>query len=360
MTTKPSLLEIILPQDMANPMAIEHHEDIERLISKVKDNAQLFDEYIDLTRLLRKKKLFENAFELLQKLNIREELTKNQKARIHGELGFVLLETKNKNFGIAEFQNSLKLNRESYYVREGLYWAYLSNKQFEEAALELKTIAQKYPDRKKPLALLCSEIAEMRLLSNDLSDAKKWMDESLKQKVNLPFIEMIKIEILIKEKKFKESILLLEAIIDQYPITTFAALKKLESIYFEKKEYSRYQFSLIKVLQKNPNNGFAHFAMGTYLKKIRKPEQALNHFKQALDEDSLRLMALRETLSIYAKQKNLVTEGQAYDTILAALPTTFEMPCLKCGNPAIDSHRCSMMPPNPSPVLVASLIDLSN
>lgn len=317
--------------------ALTYHDklDIDEAIAhfskKVKENCHLIDEYIELGRLYRKKGEYRRSYILLRNLIIRDDMKKEQQARTHAELGYNYLFSKNKDFGESHFLQSLKYNRDSMYVLDGLYQSYRENKNFDRAIETLRTIVKQNPDRNEELVLLLTETALQKLNTGEISSAKKFLDLAKDIGIDSPFLHLARAKAQTLESKKKDAIHTLEELIEKWPSSSPIALKKIETLYYEQNQYSRYSYTLTKCLQKNPQNFYAHHELGKYLIKIRKPEEAIEHFEKAIQLCPFSIESLKEVIQFY-KNKN-DSEGiiKILDVFLSALPNSFGLSCPRCG-----------------------------
>jgi lipopolysaccharide biosynthesis regulator YciM len=309
---------------------LEIDEAIHSLTKKVKENSLLIDEYIELGRLFRKKGQYQKAFMLHRNLLIRDDLKREQFARVQAELGYDYLFSKTKDFGEAYFLESLKYNRDSVYTLEGLYQAYRQSKQYDKAADTLKNISKINPDRKLDLCILLCEFAVEKMGGHDISAAKKRLDQAFDLKVDSPHLYLTKAQILTFEGKRQEAIETLETLIQKWPETTLFGLKKIEGLYFELNQYTRYFYSLSKCLRLNPQNFYAHHAMGKYLVKVRQPDQAMTHFAKAVELCPFSIHSLKEMVQLYAQKNDTQGAMKALEIFLTAVPNQKIFSCSKC------------------------------
>lgn len=316
------------------PLGTQELLDIEdailHLSKKVRENVYLVDEYIELGRLFRKKGDYQKAFLLHRNLLIRDDLKRHQQARVNGELGYDYLYSKTKDHGEAYFLQSLKLNKDSLYILEGLYQCYHQKNELEHATDTLRIIAKNYPERKKDLAILLSEIALNKARSHQLSLAKKFLDQAFENDPDSPLAYLARAQILTIDHKPKDAIETLEEFIQKWPNSTLFALKKIENLYYEMNQYSRYSYTLNKCIQKNPQNFYAHHALGKYLVKIKKLDEASNEFRTALDLCPFSVQSLKEVIQIYIDQKNMDQALATIDAFVASLPNQRFSSCPRC------------------------------
>lgn len=176
------------------------------LSRKVRENAYLIDEYIELGRLFRKKGDYQKAFLLHRNQLIREDLKRHQQARVNGELGYDYLCSKTRDHGESYFLQSLKLNKDSLYVLEGLYQCYRQKNELEKSADTLRTISKNYPERKKDLAILLSEIALNKAHSHQMSMAKKFLDQAYENNPDSALAFLTRAQIQSMDHRRKEAI----------------------------------------------------------------------------------------------------------------------------------------------------------
>ncbi|MCC7460540.1 MAG: tetratricopeptide repeat protein [Proteobacteria bacterium] len=300
------------------------------LSRKVRENVHLIDEYIDLGRLFRKKGEYQRAFLLHRNVVIRSDLRKDQQARVLGEMGYDYLLSKTRDHGESYFLQSLKINKDSLYVLEGLYQCYRQTKNYEKAADTLRTIAKNYPDRKKDLAVLLSEIALQKLNAHQISSAKKFLDQAFDCDSNCSLAYLTKAKILSSDNKRKEAIDILEEFIEKWPQSTLFALKKIENLYYEMNQYSKYSYSLNKCIQKNPQNFYAHHALGKYLIKIRKNDEAIQEFQRALEICPFSIQSLKEIINLHSQKQDISLVVGAIDGFLNSFPNQQGYACPRC------------------------------
>lgn len=303
---------------------------IMHLSKKVRENVHLIDEYIDLGRLFRKKGEYQRAFLLHRNVMIRSDLRRDQQARVLGELGYDYLFSKTRDHGESYFLQSLKINKDSLYVLEGLYQSYRQTKSFEKAADTLRIIAKNYPERKKDLAILLSEVALTKLHEHQTSSARKFADQAFECDPTCSMAYLAKAKILAADNKRKEAIELLEEYIEKYPQSTLFALKKIENLYYEMNQYPRYSYSLNKCIQKNPQNFYAHHALGKYLIKIRKTDEAVQEFKRALEICPFSIQSLKEIIHLHTQTKDMDSIAGVIDNFLSSFPHQQGFSCPRC------------------------------
>jgi lipopolysaccharide biosynthesis regulator YciM len=312
---------------------------IAHLSKKVRENVHLIDEYIDLGRLFRKKGEYQRAFLLHRNVLIRDELRRDQQARTYGELGYDYLMSKTKDHGESYFLQSLKLNKDSLYVLEGLYQCYRQTKNIEKAADTLRTISKNYPERKKDLSILLSEMALKKASDNQLSSAKKLVDQAFECDSNSSLAYLTKAKILGQDNRRKEAIDVLEEFIEKWPHSTLFALKKIENLYYELNQYPQYSFSLRKCIQKNPQNFYAHHALGNYLIKIRKNDDAIVEFQKALEICPFCIQSLQKIVHLNAQKNDVSASVQAIDNFLSSFPQQQGFTCPRCKEGFSDSSK---------------------
>jgi len=300
------------------------------LSRKVHENAYLIDEYIELGRLFRKKGNYQRAYLLHRNLLVRDDLKKHQQARVNGELGYDYLFSKTKDHGEAYFLQSLRLNKDSLYVLEGLYQCYRQKNELEHAADTLKTIAKNYPDRKKDLAILLSEIALNKAQNQQMSLARKFVDQAFDNDPDSALAYLTKAQIQSMDHKRKEAIETLEEFIEKWPNSTLFALKKIENLYYEMNLYPRYSYTLNKCIQRNPQNFYAHHALGKYLIKIKKMDEAAQEFHKALDLCPMAIQSLKEVVQIYTQKMDMKNALSTIETFVASLPNQRSFSCPRC------------------------------
>ncbi len=315
---------------LSNQDLLDIEEEILHLSRRVRENTQLINEYIDLGRLFRKKGSYQQAFVIHRNLLAREDLKRDQQARIYGELGYDYLFSKTKDHGEAYFLQSLKFNKDSLYVLEGLYQCYRSINELEKAADTLKAISKNYPERKHDMAVLLSEIALKKAQSNQMSSAKKCIDQAFECDPDSSLAYLSKSQILSLENKRKEAIETLEEFIEKWPNSTLFALKKIENLYYEMNQYSRYTNTLNQCIQKNPQNFYAHHALGTYLVKIRKTDEAAMHFHKALELCPFSIQSLKEIIHLYTQKKDMENAMSTIESFISSLPNQRSFTCPRC------------------------------
>lgn len=329
-TSNPLPANISQQPQLSGQELLDVDEAILHLSRKVRENIHLIDEYIELGRLFRKKGAYQRAFILHRNLLVRDDLRRDQQARIYGELGYDYLYSKTKDYGESYFLQSLKLNKDSLYVLEGLYQSYRGTHDFERAADTLKTIAKNYPERKKDLAIILCEIALKKIEQHQLSSAKKCIDQAFDNDPDSPLAFLTKAKILAEDNKRKEAIETLEEFISKWPNSTLFALKKIENLYYEMNQYSRYSYSLNKCIQKNPQNFYAHHALGAYLVKIRKPDEAAAHFHKALELCPFCIQSLKEVIQLYTKKQDMNGALKTIEAFIHNLPNQRGFTCPRC------------------------------
>lgn len=331
-----------------------HHEklDIEEAIShlkkKVKENCHLIDEYIELGRLYRKKGEYRRSYLVLRNLIIRDDLKKDQQARAHAEIGYNYLFSKIKDFGESHFSQSLKYNKDSTYALEGLYLSYRENKNFDRAIETLRTLVKQSPDRNPELVLLLTETAIQKLNAEEISSAKKFLDLAKDLGIDTPFLHLAIAKVQSMESKKKEAIATLEELIEKWPSSSAIALKKIETLYYELNQYSRFSYTLTKCLQKNPQNFYAHHELGKYLIKIRKPEEAIEHFEKAIQLCPFSLESLKEVIQFYKNKNDPEGVVKILDVFLSSLPDALALSCPRCGGKD-SSKNCPVCSSTPTP-----------
>ncbi len=300
------------------------------LSRKVQENAYLIDEYIELGRLFRKKGDYQKAFLLHRNLLIREDLKRHQQARVNGELGYDYLFSKTKDHGEAYFLQSLKLNKDSLYVLEGLYQCYRQRNELEKSADTLRTISKNYPDRKKDLAVLLSELALNKAQSHQMSTAKKILEQAFENDRDCALAFLTQAQIQTMDHRRKEAIETLEEFIVKWPNSTLFALKKIDKLYYEMNQYPRYSYTVNKCIQKDPQNFYIHHALGKYLIKIKKMDEAAKEFHKALDLCPFSVQSLKEVIQIYTQQKDMNNALSTIETFVASLPHQRSFSCPRC------------------------------
>ncbi|MEZ4845466.1 MAG: tetratricopeptide repeat protein [Bdellovibrionota bacterium] len=300
------------------------------LTKKVRENTHLIDEYIELGRCFRKKGEYQKAFLLHRNVLVRDDLRRDQQARIYGELGYDYLLSKTKDHGENYFLQSLKLNKDSLYVLEGLYQAYRQTHNIEKAADTLRTISKNYPERKKDLSILLSEIALKKASEHHLSIARKLIEQAFENDPNSSMAFLAKAKILALDNKRKEAIEILEEFIEKWPNSTLFALKKIENLYYEMNQYPKYSYSLSKCIQKNPQNFYAHHALGKYLVKIRKIDDAIQEFQRALEICPFAIQSLKELVHLHTREKNMDAIIGSIDQFVSSFPHQQGFTCPRC------------------------------
>lgn len=315
----------LAPQDL-----LDVDENIAHLTKKVKENCNLIDEYIELGRLFRKKGEYQKSFMLHRNLLVRDELKREQQARVYGELGYDYLFSKTRDLGESYFIQSLKINKDSVYVLEGLYQCYRQHKELEKAADTLRLICKIYPDRKKDLAALLTEVALHKAQLNHMSAAKKCIEQAFEFDGNSPLVYLTKSHLQAAEGKRKDAIETLEKFIEKWPNSTLFALKKIENLYYEMSQYARYPYTLNKCIQKNPQNFYAHHAYGKYLIKIRRTDEAIEQFQKALDLCPFSIQSLKEVIHLYSGKQNTAEALRLIENFISALPNQRSSSCPRC------------------------------
>jgi lipopolysaccharide biosynthesis regulator YciM len=315
---------------LSNQDLLDVDETIIHLSRKVKENVHLVDEYIELGRLFRKKGSYQKAFVLHRNLLVREDLKREQQARVYGELGYDYLASQTKDHGEAYFLQSLRYNKDSHYVLEGLYQCYRQTNELEKAADILRAISKHYPNRKKDLATLLSEVALKKAEKNQISSAKKYIEYAFDNDADCMLAYLTKAQVFSLENKRKEAIEVLEEFIEKWPASTLFALKKIETLYYEMNQYPRYSYTLNKCIQKNPQNFYAHHAFGKYLIKIRKNDEAIGHFQKALDLCPYSIQSLKEVIHIYSQKQDMKNALSAIENFLGSLNNQQGFNCPRC------------------------------
>ena len=309
---------------------LDMDEAIAHLSRKVRENSNLIDEYIELGRLYRKKGEYQRSYLLHRNLLARDELKRDQQARIYAELGYDYLFSKTKDLGETYFLQSLKINRDSAYVLEGLYQCYRQHKELEKAADTLRLICKIYPERKKDLAGLLTEVALHKAELHHMSSAKKCVDQAMEYDAHSPLVYLTKSHLQALEGKRKDAIETLEEFIEKWPNYTLFALKKIENLHYEMSQYARYPYTLTKCIQKNPQNFYAHHAYGKYLIKIRRFDEAIEQFQKALDLCPFSIQSLKEAIQLYSDRQKLTEALQLIENFIGALPNQKASNCPRC------------------------------
>lgn len=318
---------------------LDINEAIAHLSKKVRENSGLVDEYIELGRLFRKKGEYQRSFLLHRNLLARDELKREQQARIYAELGYDYLFSRTKDFGEQYFIQSLKLNKDSAYVLEGLYQCYRLHKELEKAADTLRLICKIYPDRKKDLAGLLTEVALHKAELHHMSSAKKCVEQAFEYDEHSPLVYLTKAHLQTLEGKRKDAIETLEEYIEKWPNHTLFALKKIENLHYEMSQYARYPYSLNKCIQKNPQNFYAHHAYGKYLIKIRRFDEAIEQFKKALDLCPYSIQSLKEVIRLYTNNQNVNEALLVIENFITSLPNQHANNCPRCHEGFSDLSR---------------------
>lgn len=356
--SSPVLPSIILqPSDSQPAEFFEPHEkplsahdllDIDEAISifsrKVKENCHLIDEYIELGRLFRKRKEFQKSFILLRNLLVRDDLRREQQSRVYAELGYNYLFSKSKDHGEAYFLQALKNNKESFYVLDGLYQCLRQTKQLEKAAETLRGIVKTFPNRKSDLVILLSETALQKAKEGQMSQAKKALGQAQDIKTESPFLQLAQAQIQTMDQKRKEAIQTLEEFIEKWPTYTLFALKKIENLYYEMNQYSRYSYTLTKCIQKNPQNFYAHHALGKYLIKIKRVDEALEHFEKAIDLCPFSIHSLKEIVKLYMSKDDPDGVLRILETFVASPQNQRAIACPRCHG-INSNHDCPICSP---------------
>lgn len=320
---------------------LDIEEAIMHLTKKVRENPYLIDEYIELGRLFRKKGAYQKAFILHRNVLIRDDLKREQQARVNAELGYDYLFSKTKDHGAEYFLQSLKLNKDSLYVLDGLYQCYRQTRELEKSAEVLRTISKNHPERKKDLAILLSEIALKRAEMNQISSAKKFIDQAFEFDAESPLAYLTKARIQGLDNKRKEAIETLEEFIQKWPGSTLFALKKIENHYYEMNQYPRYSYTLNKCIQRDPTNFHAHHALGKYLVKIRKPDEALEQFQKAIDICPYSVQSLKEIVNLYTQKQDTKNALTTIENFLSSFPDQRSLTCPRCNEGFSDlSKNC--------------------
>ena len=295
-------------------------EAIKILSEKVQKDHELVDEYIDLGKLFRRKGEYRKSFALLRNLLVRNGLKKIKKSRVYAEMGYNYLLSKTRDFGESLFIQAQKLDRNSLYIQEGLYQSYRRSGQYQKAADTLTKITHTRPERRMELVYLLSKAALEKLRLKETGLAKKMVAAAQKVGVESPFLHLSIAEIQSNEKKWEDAVKTLEELIFRWPNSTLFALRKIENVYYEMNEYSKYAYSIRKCLQKNPQNYFAHHALGKYLVKIKKTEEALEHFEKAIELYPLSIQSLKEVIEIHLQKESPESALEILETFLSADP----------------------------------------
>ena len=307
-------------------------EGIAQLSKRVRENHQLIDEYIDLGKLFRKKGEYQRGFVLLRNLLVRDDLKRDQQFRVYAELGYIYLFSKTKDYGEAYFLQALKLNKNSSYVLHGMYEAYREVGDIEKAIGTLRDLVKIQPDRQPELLMLLTESCFEKASQGHLAIAKKWLDQAEDLKIESPFLHLARAHVQTLDKKSKEAIKTLEEFVDKWPLSSPMAFKKIETLYYESNQYNRYAYTLTKCIQKNPQNFYAHHELGKYFMKIKKTDEAIDHFEKAIQLYPLSMQSMKELIEFYKIKNDQDSIARILDTLITAMPTNQTMACPKCNS----------------------------
>jgi|GEM_PF-5017062 len=312
-TTIPSLP----PQGPTSEILVDRYIDF--FSAQIKHNPDSFDAYIELGNLYREKKDFNHAFTLHRNLLARTDISKDQMAIVHMEMGFDYLAAQTKDFGISFFLDALKRDKKNIRAQKGLYQSYLQQRMYDDALKALEKLNALDPVDQSMFFDLYCETTVYCLEQKNIASAKKAHAKALKIK-NTPFLKLSHIQIQLVENKTQSAIDNLVLFIDTYPKHAYFFVQKLEELLFESKQYANYFQILNGCLQGNENHPFIHLALAKYYQKTSQSEHAKTHFIKAMGEHPRHALIFRESMI------HLINDIQAQptDQLQAQLNTFYQ------------------------------------
>ncbi len=177
------------------------------------------------------------------------------------------------------------------------FWPFLENGQ-HLAINSLKRAIELEPSN----PVLLSELGKIYLASNNLSEAKKYLQQAIDKKTNYYDAYLNLAKAYIAENNYSQALKILFYLKDISPSSD--VYYELGRVYYNKQEFTKAESSFQKSLNLNTKNINAWYSLGLTQKRRNKNKEALISFKKALKIDPDNLIIKNEIANLEALSKN--------------------------------------------------------
>ncbi len=177
------------------------------------------------------------------------------------------------------------------------FWPFLENGQ-HLAIDSLRRAIELEPSN----PVLLSELGKIYSALNNLSEAKKYLQQAIDKKTNYYDAHLNLARVYIAENNYAQALKILSYLKDVLPSSD--VYYELGRVYYNKQEFAKAESSFKKSLNFNSKNINAWYSLGLAQKRQNKNKEALVSFKKALKIEPDNLIIKNEIVNLEALSKN--------------------------------------------------------
>lgn len=277
---------------------------IETLSARVQRNRNALDEYLLLGRLFRIRGEPKRALRIHQNLLVRPSLEKRILVSLYTELGYDVLESRNKDYGQSYFEKALSLDKSDVSALEGLAQSHEFQGQLEDAVKALSRLVKLGRPEESHMALVGAELALSHLERRQVAKARRAVDQAMKSDGNCLYAHLALADVYLEAGKHDKAISTLKEVLRRWPTHSFLALRRLEDAHYRMDAFPAYENTLRDCLRSMPDNYYLHYSLARHLRKKRRNDEAMEYLRRSFELNPMYVNTVRDRIDLLAQGEN--------------------------------------------------------
>lgn len=306
----------------------------QRLKQVVSQDTNNIDAYLKLGDIFRKKKRFDKALQIHNNLNLRPDLSLENQMEIRKSLALDCIESGEHSQAISILKDMLKSNETDFWAGSKLISEYEETGNWEDA-FELRERLTKDKKEKNQQILALYKV----FLGKELASKGEYHKARLAYKEALNYDEkcvpayIFLGEAYRSDERLEEAVESWKKLAEKVPKAAYLIFEKLEKTLFEMGSFGEIEKIYDQILNRDPKNTHALFALATLDEKRGKTEQAQERYALILDIDPEYLPARLSLLRIHQDRGQTYKAKHIIDSLFDTCPSpSTNFICRKCGH----------------------------
>jgi len=331
---KPKPADMLYIEGLKALLSGDDSKAFQRLKQVVSQDTNNVDAYLKLGDIFRKKKGFDKALQIHTNLTLRPDLSEEIQMEIKKSLALDYIESGEHSQAISILKDMFKSNQTDLWAGSKLMSEYEEIGNWEEAfELRERLAKDKKEKNQQILALYKVFIGNQLASKGDYHKARLAHKEALNYDEKCVPAYIFLGEAYHRDERLEEAVESWRKLTEKVPKAAYLVFEKLEKALFEMGSFGEIEKVYDQILNADPKNTHALFALATLDEKRGKTVQAQERYSLILDIDPLYLPAQLSLLRIYQDKGQTYKTKHIIDGLLDICPSPLNnFICRKCGH----------------------------